>query len=65
MKVKDLYEVIQGKICIYKKIEESEKPDFEDLYKGDKSNAPKELLEMEVFLIAGVADSVLDIQVKP
>ena len=64
MKVKDVYEVIQGTICIYQKIEDSKDPEFENLYKGDKNGIPKELLKKEVFVMAGARDSVLDIQVK-
>ena len=65
MKVKDVYEVIQGTICIYQKIEDSEDIAFEDLYKGNKDGIPKELLKKEVFVMEGARDCVLDIQVKP
>lgn len=65
MKVKDVYEVIQGAICIYQKIEDSEDSAFEDLYKGNKDGIPQELLKKEVFVMAGARDYVLDIQVKP
>lgn len=64
MTVNDVYGVIQGTICIYQKIEDSEDPEFENLYKGDKYGIPKELLEKEVFVMAGARNSVLDVQVK-
>ena len=65
MTVKDVYEVIQGKICIYQQIKNPGDSEFKDLYKGNKDGIPEELLEKEVFVMGGARSSVLDIQVKP
>lgn len=64
MKVKDLYPLMQGTVAIYRRLEHEEDPMFEDMYKGDKYQIPKNLLEKEIMVISGARKSVLDIQVE-
>lgn len=61
MKLKEYTSVIFDKVVIYKQIGDGE---FNDIYKGNKSNIPEKILDMEVKSIGGKARSTLDIQVR-
>lgn len=61
MKLKEYTSVIFDKVVIYKQIGDGE---FYDIYKGNKSNIPVKILDMEVKSIGGKARSTLDIRVK-
>lgn len=60
MKLREYTSVLFDKIVIYKQIGDGE---FDDIYKGDKIDIPKKMLDMEVKSIGGKARGILDIRV--
>ena len=61
MKLKEYLPVIFDKVVIYKELEIC---DFIDLYKGERSNIPEKILDMEVRSIGAKSKNTLDILVK-
>lgn len=61
MKLKEYMPVIFDKVCIYKEMEIGE---YIDIYKGEPSNIPKKLLDMEVGSIGAKSRGILDIRIK-
>lgn len=64
MKLREYIAVIYDKIVIYKQIDDGEfNGEFEDIYKGNRSNIPEDILDMEVKSIGGKGRGILDIRV--
>lgn len=62
MKVKDLVSYCYDTIIIYTSFDD-EMLDYKDLYKGNKGNIPKELLELTVHCFGAKREGVIDIEV--
>lgn len=60
MKLKELATVVFEKVIIYKEVDE----EFIDIYKGDISKIPTNILEMVVASVGSSRKNVLDIKVK-
>ena len=64
MKLREYIAVIYDKIVIYKQIDDGEyNGEFKDIYKGNRSNIPEDILDMEVKSIGGKGKGILDIRV--
>lgn len=61
MKLREYITVIFDKVIIYEEIGNGE---FHDIYKGEKSNIPYNILEMEVRNIGAKREGILDVQIR-
>lgn len=61
MKVKELAAVIFDKVVIYEHVGDVE---FHDIFKGEMSEIPRNILELEVGSIGAKRKGILDIRVK-
>jgi hypothetical protein len=61
VKIKELTAVIFDRVVVYKQVGDGE---FQDIFKGEKSEIPDNILEMEIRSIGAKSRRVLDIQVK-
>lgn len=60
MKLKELATVVFEKVIIYKEVGE----EFIDIYNGDISKIPTNILEMDVASVGSSRKNVLDIKIK-
>lgn len=62
MKLKELIKVVYDQVVIYRQGDET--GEYEDIYKGEGYQIPRNILEMEVGIIGAKRKGILDIEVR-